>query len=236
MDFFKQNYNSEVLLNGQVFLIDKPLGWTSFQVVNKIRIHMKNKTGLKKLKVGHAGSLDPLATGLLIICTGKMTKNIEEIQNKRKTYTGSLVLGATTPSYDLETEVSAYYPTDHISKTLIYNSTKYFTGRIKQKPPIYSAIKKNGRRLYEYARSGKNIEIDSRNRTITKFEIKKIEFPKVDFFVECEKGTYIRSLVHDFGKKLRSGAYLSALKRTEIGSFSLNNAYKMSSVIKNNSK
>ena len=210
--------------NGQTLLIDKPLGWTSFQVVNKLRWAIRKQYNLKKIKVGHAGTLDPLATGLLIICTGKFTKKIEEFQSQTKEYTGTFTIGATTPSYDLETEIDKKFDTDHITEKLIKDTTSQFTGIIEQKPPIFSAIKKDGKRLYEIARAGETTEIKSRKVTINTFEITNIDFPKVEFRVVCSKGTYIRSLAYDFGKALKSGAHLSSLKRTKIGDFSLDNA------------
>ena len=210
--------------NGQVLLLDKPLEWTSFQVVNKVRWHIRKQFNLKKIKVGHAGTLDPLATGLLIICTGKETKNIEIYQGQIKEYTGTFTIGATTPSYDLETEIDTTYPTEHITEELIHQTTQQFIGKIQQKPPIFSAIKKDGKRLYELARAGQSTEIASREIEITEFEITKIDFPKVDFRVVCSKGTYIRSLAHDFGVALNSGAHLSVLRRTKIGAFSVDNA------------
>lgn len=211
-------------LDGQVLLIDKPLHWTSFQVVNKLRWHLKKKFNLKKIKVGHAGTLDPLATGLLIICTGKFTKKIDEYQGKPKEYIGELTLGATTPSYDLETAVNEIFPVNHITNRLLEETTKQFIGEINQIPPIFSAIKKEGKRLYDIAREGKTTEIEARKVTITNFEITNINLPKVTFKVQCSKGTYIRSLAHDFGKALNSGAYLSQLRRTKIGEFSVSKA------------
>ena len=207
--------------SGQVLLIDKPLDWTSFQVVNKLRWHIRQKFDIKKIKVGHAGTLDPLATGLLIICTGKFTKKINEYQGQVKEYTGEITLGATTPSYDLETEIDATFPLEHITEELIYKTTKQFIGEIDQQPPIFSALKKEGRRLYELARKGETTEIPFRKITIEEFEITKIELPKVQFRVVCSKGTYIRSLAYDFGKALNSGGHLSALRRTKIGEFSV---------------
>ncbi len=204
---------------GKVILIDKPLEWTSFQVVNKLRCHIRKKFNIKKIKVGHAGTLDPLATGLLIICTGKFTKKIDEYQGQIKEYTGEITLGATTPSYDLETEINATFPVGHITEELIYDTTKKFIGEIAQKPPIFSAIKKEGKRLYEFAREGKNTDIKARKITISEFEISKIDLPKINFKVVCSKGTYIRSLVYDFGLALNSGAHLSGLRRTKIGDF-----------------
>ena len=209
---------------GQVLLIDKPLKWTSFQIVNKIRWHIRQQFGIKKIKVGHAGTLDPLASGLLILCTGKFTKKIDEYQGQIKEYTGEITLGATTPSYDLETEVNETFPTDHITKELIYETTKQFVGEIDQKPPIFSAIKKDGKRLYELARAGETTEIKTRKISINTFEITKIDLPKVEFRVVCSKGTYIRSLAYDFGNALNSGGHLTALRRTKIGNFNVENA------------
>lgn len=207
--------------NGQVLLIDKPLEWTSFQVVNKLRWHIKQRFKLKKIKVGHAGTLDPLATGLLIICTGKQTKEIHTYQGQIKEYTGTFSIGATTLSYDLETEVNETFSTNHITEALLKETTKQFLGEIRQKPPIFSAIKKDGKRLYELARKGETTEIKARAVTVSEFEITNINLPKVDFRVVCSKGTYIRSLAYDFGKALHSGAHLSALRRTKIGDFSV---------------
>ena len=211
-------------LDGQVLLIDKPLEWTSFQAVNKIRWYIKKKFGFKKIKVGHAGTLDPLASGLLIICTGKQTKNIATYQGYTKEYTGSITLGATTPSYDLETEIDKTFPIEHITPELLEETTQKFTGTIEQKPPIFSAIKKDGKRLYEIARKGGTTEIKAREITIEDFELTQTQLPAVDFRVVCSKGTYIRSLAHDFGEALESGAHLSALRRTKIGEYSVENA------------
>lgn len=209
---------------GKVVLIDKPLTWSSFQAVNKVKWSLKKHLGLKKIKVGHAGTLDPLATGLLIVCTGKFTKRIMELQGMEKEYTGTFYLGATTPSYDLETEVNETFPTQHITEELIYQTLPQFIGEIDQKPPVFSAIKKDGKRLYEHARKGEEVEIATRKTTIHEFEITRIALPEVDFRVVCSKGTYIRSLAFDFGKALQSGAHLTALRRTKIGEFSVDNA------------
>lgn len=214
---------AEDYLEGQVILIDKPLTWSSFQAVNKLKYILKRKYDLpKKFKIGHAGTLDPLATGLLIICTGKFTKKITEIQAQAKEYTGTITVGATTPSYDLETEVDATFPTEQITEALILETTKQFLGEIDQKPPVFSAIKKDGKRLYEHARAGEEVEIAFRKTTIYEFEITRIALPEIDFRVTCSKGTYIRSLAFDFGKALQSGGYLSALRRTKIGDYSVN--------------
>lgn len=215
----------EEYLEGQVLLIDKPLKWSSFQAVNKLKYLLINKVGLpKKFKIGHAGTLDPLATGLLLICTGKFTKRISELQGQAKEYTGTFYIGATTPSYDLETEIDQTFPTDHIDEALIHEMVKQFLGEIDQKPPIFSAIKKDGVRLYEHARAGESIEIESRKTTIHEFEITRIALPEIDFRVVCSKGTYIRSLAYDFGKAMNSGSHLTVLRRTKIGDYDVKNA------------
>jgi len=215
---------AEDFLSGQVLLIDKPLRLTSFDVVNKLRWGIRKAFNLKKIKVGHAGTLDPLATGLLVICTGKMTKQIDSFQRQIKEYTGTFVLGSTTPSFDLETEIDNHFPTEHITEALIHETTNQFFGDIQQIPPIFSAIKKDGQRLYKFARQGEEVEIEPRTVNIQEFEITKIDGNTVDFRVVCSKGTYIRSLANDFGKALNSGAYLSSLRRTKIGDFSVENA------------
>lgn len=217
---------------GKVLLIDKPLHWTSFQVVNKLRWEIRRSFKIKKIKVGHAGTLDPLATGLLVICTGKMTKNIDSFQAQIKEYTGTFVLGSSTPSYDLETEVDHTYPTDHLTEELIRNATQQFMGEIAQFPPVFSALKKDGKRLYEFARAGEAVDIPSRQVHISEFEITRIDNLEVDFRVICSKGTYIRSLAHDFGKALNSGAHLSALRRTKIGDFDVEHAVSVDDFIK----
>nr|WP_249684746.1 tRNA pseudouridine(55) synthase TruB [Flavobacterium sp. CYK-55] len=220
--------SAEDFSNGQVVLIDKPLHWSSFQAVNKMKWVLKSKLGLKKIKIGHAGTLDPLATGLLIVCTGKFTKKIAEIQGQVKEYTGTFYMGATTPSYDLETEVDARFETAHLSDELIVKTTQKFLGEIDQKPPIFSAIKKDGKRLYEHARAGEKVEIAARKTVIHEFEITRIALPEVDFRVVCSKGTYIRSLAYDFGSALDSGAHLTALRRTKIGDYSVDDAFEIS--------
>ena len=217
--------SKEYFTNGQVLLVDKPLEWSSFQAVNALKWAIRKKFDLnKKFKIGHAGTLDPLATGLLLICTGKFTKKIPELQGQKKEYTGTFTLGATTPSYDLETEIDQTYPITHLTEEKIHLATKPFTGQIEQKPPLFSAIKKDGKRLYEFARKGETVEIKSRYVEIFEFEITRISMPIVNFRVVCSKGTYIRSLAHDFGKSLQSGGHLSALRRTKIGDFDVNNA------------
>jgi tRNA pseudouridine55 synthase len=225
--------NAEEYQDGQVLLIDKPLNWTSFQVVNKLRWEIKQRFNIKKIKVGHAGTLDPLATGLLIICTGKQTKEIHIYQGQEKEYTGTFTVGATTPSYDLETEIDNTYPTEHITEELLHETTKQFTGDIQQKPPIFSAIKKDGKRLYELARKGETTDIKSRTVSITEFEITKINLPEVEFRVVCSKGTYIRSLAYDFGLALNSGAHLSVLRRTKIGDFKVGDGVSVEGFIEN---
>lgn len=213
---------AEAILAGQVLLIDKPLTWSSFQAVNKLKYALKRQYDLpKKFKIGHAGTLDPLATGLLIVCTGKFTKKITEIQSQAKEYTGTIMLGASTPSYDMETEVDATYPTAHLTEALLLETTKQFLGEIDQKPPVFSAIKKDGIRLYEHARAGEIVEIAARKTTVYEFEITRIALPEVDFRIGCSKGTYIRSLAYDYGKALQSGGYLSVLRRTKIGDYSV---------------
>jgi len=220
-------------LNGQLLLIDKPLGWSSFQAVNKLKWAIRRKFNLKKIKIGHAGTLDPLATGLLLICTGKFTKTIQELQGQKKEYTGTITLGATTPSYDLETEVNQTFSVEKISKDLIHETTQQFIGEIEQVPPIFSALKKDGKRLYEYARDGIEVEIKKRQVTISEFEIVNIEMPRVDFRVVCSKGTYIRSLAHDFGQALESGGHLSALRRTKIGDYNVDIAVEPAVFVEN---
>jgi tRNA pseudouridine55 synthase len=210
MDYFNEN--------GAVLLIDKPLGWTSFDVVKKIRSAGKFK------KVGHAGTLDPLASGLLILCMGKMTKQIEKYQAQEKEYTGTFTLGSTTPSYDLETEIDHTFPTDHISDEMLSSVVNQLTGFIEQTPPIFSAIKVKGRRAYDAARKGEDLKLKARTVEIKSFEIDKTNFPNIDFRIVCSKGTYIRSIAFDFGKLLNSGGHLSKLRRTKIGDFSVENA------------
>lgn len=212
---------------GEIFLVNKPYRWTSFDVVRKIRAASK----IKKLKVGHAGTLDPLASGLLIICTGKLTKQIDTFQAEEKEYTGKMILGATTPSYDMEQEVDERYDIGGLTEELIRENTKKFLGNIEQYPPAHSAVRVGGERLYEKARRGEEIELKARPVEIKEFEITAINLPEVSFRVVCSKGTYIRSLVHDFGKALQNGAYLSELVRTRSGSFTLKNAWELSDLI-----
>lgn len=220
---FSETYFKE----GAVLCFDKPLNWTSFQLVNKVRWLIRRKYNIKKIKVGHAGTLDPLATGLMIICTGKKTKTIPELMGLHKVYTGEITLGATRPSYDMETEIDAEFPYEHITEENIRSVKQRFTGTIMQQPPVFSALKKDGKRLYEYARKGEAVDIPKREVHVHNFEITSINLPKVGFKVSCSKGTYIRSLAHDFGKALDSGAYLSGLCRTQIGDFKLENALNL---------
>ncbi len=215
------------LKSGKILLIDKPLQWTSFDVVNKIRYSILKKYNLKKFKVGHAGTLDPLATGLLIVCLGKATKSIAQFQSLNKEYTGTITLGATTPSYDLETDIDKKYPIEHLNKQMILEAADNFKGKSLQTPPVYSAIKKNGKKLYEHARKGETVEIKKRPIEIFDFEIIQIDLPEVRFRVKVSKGTYIRSLAYDFGRYLETGGHLSALRRTKIGSFDVNNAMEI---------
>ncbi|WP_439583372.1 tRNA pseudouridine(55) synthase TruB [Dyadobacter bucti] len=220
------NNDTNIPDEGEVILIDKPLKWTSFDVANKL------KRGCKFKKIGHAGTLDPLATGLLILCTGKKTKQIDLYQAQEKEYTGTLVLGKTTPSVDLETEFDAEYPTDHITPEILENARLQLVGTIEQTPPIYSALRVDGERLYKKARRGEEIEIKKRIVEISLFEIDPTNFPAVDFKIICSKGTYIRSIVRDFGQLVGSGAYMSALCRTRIGAFELKNAWNLTDFIK----
>ena len=224
-------FTPQSITEGELLLIDKPLEWTSFQVVNKIRWALKRKFNIKKLKVGHAGTLDPLATGLLIICTGKMTKKISEFQDLDKTYIGTITLGATTPSFDLETPINKRFPLKHLNKEKIIEAKKNFIGTINQYPPIFSAIKKKEKRLYEFARIGKKIDIQSRKVVIYNLEFSKINLPDLNFKLKCSKGTYIRSLANDFGKSIDSGGYLSSLRRTAVGSFKIKNSIQLQEFI-----
>ncbi|TNF49148.1 MAG: tRNA pseudouridine(55) synthase TruB [Bacteroidetes bacterium] len=207
----------EDFLEGQTILIDKPLGWTSFDAVNKIRWKLKKKFNLKNIKVGHAGTLDPLATGLLVICIGKHTKKIESLMAGKKTYTGTILLGKTTPSYDLETEFDKEFPIDHIDDALLEKVRQTFIGEIDQVPPVFSAKQIDGKRAYDYAREGKEVVMKTNKVFIDSFSINSERFPEIDFEISCSKGTYIRSIAHDFGKMLGSGGTLTALRRTASG-------------------
>lgn len=217
-------------ISGEILLINKPLHWTSFDVVNKIRFAIRKFTG-EKVKVGHAGTLDPLATGLLILCTGKKTKILSELSNHDKTYSGVMILGAETPSYDAETDIIATFSLEDINQQVIEEQIPQFVGEIQQIPPPYSAIKQQGKTLYKLARTGKTVVPKPRTVRIHSFEIEKINLPEIEFKVSCSKGTYIRSLVHDFGKSLNNGAYLSALVRHSIGQFQLSEAYELNDFI-----
>jgi len=218
-------------IGGELLLINKPKGWTSFDVVNKVRNKLRYLTGVKNIKVGHAGTLDPMATGLLIVCTGKMTRQIDEFQQQHKTYTGTITLGAVTPSFDAETEVEEIFPTDHITEQLIHDTCQVFTGALEQVPPMFSAIKVDGQPLYKRARKGEFIAIQPRPVHIYSFKITRINMPELDFEVNCSKGTYIRSLATDFGKQMGSGAYHSALCRTKIGDYSVENSWDLDQLI-----
>lgn len=212
---------------GELLLIDKPVGWTSFDVVNHIRGVIKRYLNIPKLKVGHAGTLDPLASGLLIVCTGKMTKQIQQFQDEHKTYTGTIRLGMTTPSYDLETEPDELYTWQHITNEQVENAARTFIGIQQQYPPRFSAIKIDGKRAFKYARKDQDVEMTAREVHIMSFQITAIQLPDLYFSVHCSKGTYIRSLAHDFGKVLGSGACLTALRRTVSGNFLASNAWQL---------
>jgi tRNA pseudouridine55 synthase len=209
---------------GEVLLIDKPLQWTSFDVVNKIRHMLRHHLRIKKIKVGHAGTLDPLASGLLLVCVGKATKRINEYSGLDKEYAGTFYIGGTTPSFDLETEADYEYDTSHITEKLIKETAKIFEGRIKQVPPVYSAVKIDGKRAYLSARKKEDLDIPAREVFIHEFEIIKAGVPETEFRVSCSKGTYIRTLANDFGKALKSGAYVQSLRRTQIGDYHINDS------------
>lgn len=217
------NYDFEA---GEILLLDKPLTWTSFDLVKKVRNSLRIK------KIGHAGTLDPLATGLLILCTGKFTKKIEEIQAQEKEYTGTITIGATTPSFDLETEIDSTCDIAHLTEADLLAAAQTFVGVIAQTPPIYSAVKVNGERAYKLARRGEEAEIKSKNIEIKSFEITRIELPEVDFKVTCSKGTYIRSLARDFGAKLGCGGHLTKLVRTRIGNYKLEDALSVEDIMR----
>ncbi len=223
-----QDQSIEVLqqsyLEGRVLFLDKHYQWTSFDIVNKVKSLLRHRLRLKKIKVGHAGTLDPLATGLLIVCTGKATKNIESFQGLDKTYTGTFYLGKTTPSFDLEKAPDKDYPTAHITNELLHTTASGLTGDQEQVPPLFSAKKIAGKRAYIHARAGLDTELQPNKINIKVFKITRIELPDVDFLVTCSKGTYIRSLARDFGARLNSGAYLKELRRTHIGSYSVADA------------
>jgi tRNA pseudouridine55 synthase len=217
------------ITEGEILLVNKPYRWTSFDVIGSLRGLIKHLIG-KKIKIGHAGTLDPLATGLLIVCTGKATKRIEEFKDFDKEYTGTFVLGATTLSYDLEKEINETFATDHITPDMIYDAARDLTGDIMQVPPMFSAIKIDGKRAYESARKDKDLGLAARPVKVDVFQITRIEMPEVDFRIVCSKGTYIRALARDFGLALNSGAYLSELCRTRVGPHLLNDAFEVESL------
>lgn len=227
----EKSFSAETFREGLVLLVDKPEGWTSFDVVAKLRGVIKSKLGLKKYKVGHAGTLDPLATGLLIVCTGKKTKEIQEYQDRKKEYTGVITLGGTTPTYDLEMPVDREFPTDHISEEDLRSACRALTGEIEQNVPVYSAVKVDGRRMYQLARKGEPVRIKSRMVVIHDFEIETSGFPRIGFRISTSKGTYIRSVAHDFGKLVHSGAHLSRLRRTKIGEFCVDDAWNLDELV-----
>jgi tRNA pseudouridine55 synthase len=218
-------------LAGEVLLTDKPLEWTSFDVVKKVRGRLLKKLNRKKIKVGHAGTLDPLATGLLVLCTGKATKKIESIQGAEKEYTGTITLGATTPSYDMETEVDQQFDISDLSPDKLEKAAQSFVGEQLQTPPVFSAKKIDGRKAYDYARKGEDVKMRQNHVHIYEFELKRIDLPQVDFRVRCSKGTYIRSLAYDFGQSLNNGGYLSALRRTAIGNYRVEDAMSVEEVV-----
>jgi len=209
---------------GEILLIDKEVSWTSFDAVKSIRGTLQKAYNLRRFKVGHAGTLDPLATGLLLICTGKATKKIDSLQAQEKVYTGKIFLGATTPSADLETEVDQTFPIDHISEQDVLDCAKSFEGEHEQTPPVFSAIKVDGKRAYDYARKNEEVKMKSRKVFIHHFKVTNIDFPVVEFEIKCSKGTYIRSIARDFGLRLNSGGYLQLLRRTMIGNYSVEDA------------
>ncbi len=216
---------------GKLMLVDKPINWTSFDLVNKIRLAITRTYKIKKIKVGHAGTLDPLATGLVIVCSGKATKTISELSLLTKEYTGTFVLGATTPSYDLEKEIDKRYSYEFITEEMIYATAQKFLGEQEQIPPVFSAIQVKGKRAYNYARGGEKIELKSRKIHIFEFDILNINLPNVDFRLKVSKGTYIRSIARDFGLQLNSGAYLTNLRRTKIGDYDISNALTVNNII-----
>lgn len=218
-------------INGEILLVDKPYEWTSFDVVNKVRYAITRGLGIKKIKIGHAGTLDPLATGLLILCTGRYTKKIDEFIGFDKEYTGTFTLGSTTPSYDLETEIDRHFPTDHLSEAEIKDATRHFSGVIQQVPPVYSAKWIDGRRAYKFARKDQEVDLKPHTVEISAFEITEVKMPEVGFRIVCSKGTYIRSLARDFGQALGTGAHLTSLCRTRIGPYHLRDAYSVETLM-----
>jgi len=214
-------------LDGEILYFDKPLEWTSFDLVNKVRYMIKRKLGVKKFKIGHAGTLDPLATGVLVVCTGKATKRIEELQYQTKEYVATLRLGATTPSFDLEQEIDAEYPTEHITREMVEDTLKTFLGEIQQIPPVYSAVKVNGKRAYDYARKGNEVELKPKLLVIDEIELLDCQLPYITIRVVCSKGTYIRALARDIGIALKSGAHLTSLRRTRVGDITVENCISL---------
>lgn len=233
MNFINKNDHFEApdLLKGSALLVDKPEGWTSFDLVNKVRSAIRKKTGIKKIKVGHSGTLDPMATGLLIVCTGPLTKKLADFQGLDKAYEGTIKLGATTPSYDRETPIDETFPTDHISADMMEQARQSLTGAIDQLPPMFSAIKVDGQPLYKKAREGKVVEVKPRPVHIYDFQLTRVEMPRVDFAVSCSKGTYVRSLAFDFGRHLDSGGYLTRLVRVSIGNYRLEDAWNLDELV-----
>ena len=216
---------------GGLLLVDKPRGYTSFDVVNKLRYRLRRITGVKRIKVGHSGTLDPMATGLLLVATGKATKTLTGLTGLPKAYTGTITFGATTPSYDAETAREGDYPTAHLTEAVLAQAvTEHLTGEIEQLPPIYSAIKVDGKRAYKAARAGESIELQPRRVRVDRFDLTRVALPEVDFHVEVSKGTYVRSLAHDLGRLVGSGAYLSALRRTRIGTYDLADAAPLDAI------
>lgn len=215
---------------GEIIPVYKPYTWTSFQIVNKVRYHLSKKYGIKRFKVGHAGTLDPLATGVLLLCTGKATKRIEELQKHTKEYEAEITLGATTPSYDMEHPVDATFPYEHITREMVENTLKQFIGEIAQRPPLFSACKVDGKRAYDLARKGSDMQLEPKQIRIDNIELLEFDLPKIRIRVTCGKGTYIRSLARDIGEALESGAYLSELTRTRVGEFKLTDCIKIEAI------
>lgn len=230
MSEFKKKYD---FLAGEVLLFDKDLDWTSFDLVQRVRNTLCRKMGIKKMKVGHAGTLDPLATGLMILCTGKSTKQIESFQAREKEYTATLKLGATTPSFDMETEEDATFETAHLTKELIEEALKKFEGEIDQVPPVFSAVKVKGKRAFDYARNGEEVKLQAKKIVIDRIELESWDSSFIKIRVNCSKGTYIRALARDIGETLKCGAYLTELRRTRIGEFKVEDAFKVDYFLEN---
>jgi len=230
MPEFKDTYDFPA---GEILLFDKVLNWTSFDVVNKVRYELCRKLGIKKMKVGHAGTLDPLATGMIILCTGKATKKIESIQAQEKEYLATIKIGATTPSFDLETEEDSRNNYSHVTKEMLETTIQQFIGEIDQVPPVFSAVKVKGKRAFDYARNGEEVKLQAKKIVIHKIEIEEIDLPIIKIRVNCGKGTYIRALARDIGERLKCGAYLTALERTRIGDFELKDAFTVDYFLEN---